>query len=125
MRAGNQPIVSPYHEVERYQTALSCAESREHENLKAPQVLARLTLDDGSQLRVISAARRKAKPKGSGTPFAVVVHKMVTEMTAENPNIMTWVSDGEAFSVDQKHPGLGPVLAKYFHRKFQDPLKVK
>jgi hypothetical protein len=104
-------------------------------------VLARLSLSDDSHLQVVAHFQQppamisnRFKPErpstikkaqlrtptfldGDKPQFPDVVHLMMSQVDIEDPTIMCWVCDGEAFVIDPSHPCLGEVLSKYFQRK--------
>jgi hypothetical protein len=85
-------------------------------------LLATLPLLGGQTLRVVCYDLLKKARPGNYKPnlpsFGTLVHKMVSEAAATNPDIIRWVCDGEAFIVNHDHPGIGNVLSKFFQREF-------
>jgi hypothetical protein len=49
-----------------------------------------------------------------------MIHKMVEENN--DSEFLRWNDAGDAFTVDPHHPGLPPVLQKYFDRKLTFPI---
>jgi len=94
------------------------------------ETLARLELKDGSTLRVVTAARSQIMPvkpsqlprtvaSDTKMPFAMMVHKIITETQQVDPSIMKWEHDGAAFSASPKHPKMPSIMERYFpHNKF-------
>jgi hypothetical protein len=48
--------------------------------------------------------------------FPEKVYNILCDAQAEDPTVIHWVLDGEAFKVNQKHPRLGTFLSRYFMR---------
>lgn len=131
-----KPVVTPAQEEDTVRTTRSTvsntngptSESRKAESnqVEPSHILTTLPLLGGRNLRVVSYdLLKKEAPKvcrGNCKPnapsFGSVVHKMVSEVAMTNPDIIRWVCDGEAFLVNQDHPGIGNVLRKFFLREF-------
>lgn len=55
----------------------------------------------------------------NATAFPQNLHAMVTETAATQPELISWIEDGEAFKLHQpKSAKLGAVLEKHFSRKY-------
>jgi hypothetical protein len=130
-----KPVVTPAQEQDTVRITRSTVSNTngstsdgskvESNQLKPSCILTTLPLLGGRTLRVVSYDLKKEAPKvcpGNYKPnpdsFGTLVHKMVSEVSVTNPDIICWVFDGEAFMVNQDHPYLGNVLSKFFQREF-------
>ena len=64
--------------------------------------------------------QKASKHSSHNSPtFPETLHAMVTETAATQPNVISWIANGEAFKVlDPKSGKLGKVLFKHFNRKY-------
>jgi hypothetical protein len=116
---GMLPVVTPAQEVVlRTSTRPKSSVSAHPENRIAERdrlTLASFTLADKSHLQVVTYSQRPALSRHKSN-FGEIVHNMLGEVEAGDPTMMRWVCNGEAFTIDPFHPGLGEVLGRFFLR---------
>jgi hypothetical protein len=116
---GTRPVVTPAQEVglrTRPKRSVSVYPEN-HIDESDRLILASLTLENQSHLQIVTYSQRPAFSSNKSN-FGEIVHSMLYEVGAGDPTMMRWVCNGEAFTIDPLHPGLGEVLRRFFHRTY-------
>jgi hypothetical protein len=60
--------------------------------------------------------KKKSVAKGDfyRETFPVALHRMITDLSDDAPDIACWCNDGRAFRIDSRHPDLGSMIAQYY-----------